>query len=116
MTRRARAIALRRRQPPWWLPWLVLASLLVAGTAFGQTKQQDGQSANPPASPPPAGTLPPASMGRGSDTPGGSATNGVIQPPAVDPGMAKPTPPTDTMSTPVIRPPGQSGGRPVVPK
>jgi hypothetical protein len=110
---RARALALRRRRDPMpWLPWLVLASLLVAGTAFGQT------SANPPTGPQSQSrTPPPSSAGRGTDTPGGSATNGVITPPAMtDPGMAKPAPRTGTM--PVVPPPGHAGSNApaVVPK
>jgi hypothetical protein len=122
MRARARVIALRRqREPSPWLPWLVLAALLMAaGTACAQPTQ--AQSATPQRSPqqsPSAGQpapLPPPA-GAKPDTPGGSSSNGVVRPPpTVGNGVHVP-PSMPTQQSGVIAPPGTPGGNPnVVPK
>ena len=114
---RARAIALARRKPDPlpWLPWLLLLSLLIAGTAFAQTAPGAGTPLASPTAPLPGQTAP--SGPAVADTPGGTTRNGVATPLANrDPGMVKPVsaPPTDKV---VIAPPGAPGGNPaVVPK
>ena len=121
---RAKAIALARRRPDPlpWLPWLLLATLLVAASAFAQSPQT-GQSTAPGAGTPlqsPTAPMPGQSTAPGPaqpDTPGGNTRNGVASPvPNRDPGIVQAVP-TPATGMPVIRPPGTPGGNPnVVPK
>jgi hypothetical protein len=61
----------------------------------------------------PQGT-PPATAGQSATGSGtGSVGNGVIHPPSqVDPGIRRPTPPSQTFTMPVVPPPGTPGGQP----
>ncbi len=110
MRRQARNIALARKRRPAgeWLPWLALMAaigLAAIGAAHAQTTT------------PPARPLPPKSEETGPTTPPpegtGAMEKGVIRPPAaVDPGMTKGTPNPQAFPTPIIPPPGSSGGNP----
>lgn len=109
MRRQARSIALaRRRRPPGeWLPWVVLMAALglgAIGAAHAQTTTPQPTHPLPPKSDQTGPTVPP---------PGGTGAmeKGVIRPPAaVDPGMTKGTPNPQAFPTPIIPPPGSSGG------
>lgn len=99
----------------------MVAAVLAAGgaaDAYGQaasarTDAMGGASGGRPGSqqavPAP---LPP---GSDADTPGGSARNGVIRPPATGDQAIRHTPPRTGM-TPVIPPPGTNGDGNTVPK
>ena len=114
MRRQARSIALaRRRRPPGeWLPWLVLMAALglaAIGAAHAQTVYAQTTT------PHPAHPLPPKTDQSGPTVPPpegtGAMEKGVIRPPgAVDPGMTKGTPNPQAFPTPIIPPPGSSGG------
>ena len=89
--------------------------LLAAGLAAFAGTQPGHAETNPPRNLPPSnGTqaAPPPAAGTGSHE------TGVIQPPAgVDPGMTKPAPNPKEFPTPVVPPPGTSGGnQQVIPK
>jgi len=90
---------------------LIIAGILLPGFAWAQAPAHPPQAQSP---------APPESVGHGTDIPGGSATNGVIRPPATtDPGMAKIPPPTAPDA--VIRPPETAkplppGGTAIIPK
>ncbi|MBN9564314.1 MAG: hypothetical protein J0H14_26845 [Alphaproteobacteria bacterium] len=107
MRRRARSIALARgqRSPGEWLAWLALTAALglaAISAAHAQTTT-------------PAHPLPPKSDQTGPTVPApggtGALEKGVIRPPAaVDPGITKGTPNPQAFPTPIIPPPGSSGG------
>ena len=107
MRRQARSIALARGRRPAakLLPWLALLGALgfaAIGAAHAQTTT-------------PAHPLPPRSDQTGPTVPPpegtGAMEKGVIRPPgAVDPGMTKGTPNPQAFPTPIIPPPGSSGG------
>ena len=96
----------------------LIVGAMVAGAATGRAQNQQTQPpATPPAAPGSPQTIPektPSSPG--TDGAGGNLTEklgqtgGVIKPPEhIDPGMAKPAPPTP-QSMPVIKPPEDKGG------
>ena len=76
--------------------------MLLATAATAQTTR----TVPPDASGPQTAVPPPATAN--ADVPGGSASNGVIKPPATQGSMPVITPPA-TSNTPVLRPPGSSG-------
>ena len=117
---RARALALTqdRNEAAMRRAWPLLAALTLAasiGAAHGQTTTMPNRNETGPQTAVPA-PLPP---GSGADTPGGSARNGIIQPPSTsaDPGINRGAPTSGTGAMPVIRPPGATGGnQEVIPK
>ena len=90
-----------------WLALFLLTTCSISGLAFAQTAKV----------PPSQGELcpggkPPSSPDSG---PGGCASNGVIQPPAIgDSGVVKPPNTGSAMPMPVLPPPGSPGGNPSV--
>ena len=64
----------------------------------------------------PQTTIPAPRPGGDADVPGGSAKNGVIQPPSTGPGRSVMTPGAGSSTMPVIRPPGMSSQPGVEPK
>ncbi len=107
--RAARAHAIAQARPAalataWWL-WILLALAALSAQALAQDNA-------PPA------TLPTPGGAQAIDPNAPAATTGVIRPPAhVDPGIkAKPPVPPAALPTPVIPPPGSTGGLPVQPK
>lgn len=107
MTRRARAIAVdlrRQPEPSPWLPWVILAFLLLASvTAQGQTRTEKVPQ---PSAPVPTAPVP---SGRGG------VSGGVLTPTApVDPGIHAPAPAPNMFPMPVVKPPGTPGGNQTV--
>lgn len=96
---------------PFRLPGAVLLAVLSVGPGHVQA-----QTSNPiPQTSPDARALPPADVpatptplppAARPDTPGGTTSNGVARPPAMDPGIEKATPSASGFPMPVIRPPG----------
>lgn len=140
---RSRALALRRRREQPWPILATLATLALAGAmsaAHGQgnppattvppaaqpTTPAEIQPGHPadgkpaaPGSGPQTAVPAPLPPGAGADTPGGSARGGVIPPPPTsgDAAINKGAPSPGAFPTPVIPPPGATGGNDrVVPK
>lgn len=112
----------KRRFTAIYAPLLAVA--LVASAAAPAARAQAQHPPTPPEPGPgmrqhaPQREVPPAAPGAGTSVPGDGATSdalsrsgGVIRPPAdADPEMAKPAPEPGPRSTPVIPPPGTTGG------
>ncbi len=91
----------------------ILLVLCAARPAAAQGSPQAPRT-NPDSSGPQTAVPAPAPAGR-ADIPGGSASNGVIKPPAG--GTMPVIPPPAAGTTPVLRPPGAAGNRtPVQPR
>jgi hypothetical protein len=94
---------------------LVLAASTLALPARSQTTAPVQHKLAPDATGPQT-AIPAPRPGGDADVPGGSAKNGVIQPPATGPGRSVMTPREDGSTMPVIRPPGTSSQPGVEPK
>ncbi len=78
---------------------------------IGGTASQGTEGGSAPRVP---GATQPGSTGQSATgTSPGSVGNGVIHPPTqIDPGIKRPTPPSEAFTMPVVPPPGTPGGQP----
>ena len=95
-------------------PAILCGLLLLASPALGQTSLPGHRKLAPDSSGPQT-AIPAPRPGGDADTPGGSAKNGVIEPPATGTGRSVMTPrPGAGGSMPVIPPPGTAANQPSV--